>query len=115
MPRSLMQSGFLRTLRAIFTVLLVLAAVGAVIGYTWRESERTTAIKRGEALQQANTMVTGLVNSYAEQLNRQILALDQTLEMLAREWEADPRRFNLETLRVRSSLLNGISRDMFLA
>jgi len=110
-----MSSGFLRAVRAVLSVVLILGLAGSLIAYAWYTSEQTTAARRAEAIEQANAVVTGIVASYGEQINRQILALDQTLATMAQEWEADPRRFNLEVSRARSSVISGISRDMFLA
>ena len=72
---------------------------------------------RGAAAETLRTSatVTGLAANYSQLINRQILALDQSLDMMAHEWEADPRRFDLDNARARSKVLTGISRDMFLA
>ncbi len=110
-----MSSGFLRKVRALVVVLLILGLAGSLIGYAWYSVNQTTETRRNEAIEQANAIVTGIAGSYAEQINRQILALDQTLDMMARELEADPRQFNLEISRARSQVISGISRDMFLA
>ncbi len=71
--------------------------------------------QQSDAIQRTNAIVTGLAASYAEQISRQTLALDQTLDMMTRDWEADPRGFNLERERARAMILKGVSRDMFLA
>src|SRR5579864_6999165 len=110
-----MSSGFFQFIRALLIVVLTAATAAAAITYAWYAAERTTEAQRLETVQRANTLVTGLAANYSEQINRQILALDQTLDTLVREWEADPRRFNLETSRARARILTGISRDMFLA
>jgi len=104
-----MLPGFLRSARFGLLALGALVLTGGVIGFTWYSTERTTEEQR------TNATVTGLAASYTEQIKRQILALDQTLATMARDWEADPRQFNLETARARSAVLAGISRDMFLA
>ncbi len=96
-------------------VLLVLGLAGGVIGATWLVTERGIQVQRRDAEQRANALVVGLAASYTEQISRQILALDQTLDTLVREWEKDPRGFNLEVERGHAKSLAGISRDMFLA
>ena len=109
-----MLSGFLRSARFGLSVLATLAVAGGVIGFTWYTVARTTEAQRRDAIQQTDAIVTGLAASYAEQVSRQTLALDQTLAAMARDWEADPGRFNLEAARERATILTGISRDMFL-
>jgi signal transduction histidine kinase/DNA-binding NarL/FixJ family response regulator len=106
---------FPRSARFGLSVLATFALAAAVIGSTWYAAERTTEAQRIDAVQRTNAIVTGLAASYTEQINRQTLALDQTLDLMVRDWEADPRQFNLETARQRSAILTGISRDMFLA
>jgi signal transduction histidine kinase/DNA-binding NarL/FixJ family response regulator len=108
-------SGFLRVIRYTVAILLTLTFAAGVIGATWYFSESSTSVQREEAIQRANATVSGLAVNYDEQITRHILALDQTLADMARDWEADPRRFDLETSRARAKILTGISRDMFLA
>jgi signal transduction histidine kinase/CheY-like chemotaxis protein len=110
-----MLSGFLRSARFGLSVLATLVVAGGVIGFTWYTVAQSTNAQRREAVQQADAIVTGLAASYAEQISRQTLALDQTLAMMVRDWQADPGRFNLEADRERATILTGISRDMFLA
>ena len=97
-------------LAALLTVLLAAGAIGA----TWWLTEGAIVTQREQTRQQAEARVTAIAATYAEQLNRQILAFDQTLGVMTREWEANPSTFNLEAWRARSSVLSGISRDMFL-
>ena len=107
--------GLLRSTRALLAVLLILATAGAIIGAVWYAARITTEARRLDTIQRTDATATGLAANYSEQINRQILALDQTLEMMVQEYESDPRRFNLENARSRARILNGISRDMFLA
>jgi signal transduction histidine kinase/DNA-binding response OmpR family regulator len=110
-----MLPGFLRSARALLAASLILGSAAAVIAGTWYAADRTAKEQRLEALQRTNAAVSGLTANYSEQIARQILALDQSLDTMVQEWEGDPRRFNLENARARSKILNGISRDMFLA
>ncbi|MSP02817.1 MAG: response regulator [Acetobacteraceae bacterium] len=110
-----MMPGFLRSARYIVGILLILAAAAGVIGYAWYAAIQSTAAQREDALVRANGIAGGLAAAYTDQITRQILALDQTMDLMVKEWEADSRRFNLEAMRARARVLTGISRDMFLA
>ena len=107
-------SNSLRTGKYILAALVTLALTGVLIAFTWYETNHLSNAQRKEAVERAETAVTGLTATYAEQINRHILALDQSLDVMTREWEADPRGFNLEVWRARATVLAGISRDMFL-
>jgi signal transduction histidine kinase/CheY-like chemotaxis protein len=107
-------SGLSRSAKYLIGALLVLGSAVGGDGATWYMARKTVAEQRQEAIQRTNTTVTGLAGIYADQINRQIIALDQTLDMMVKDWSADPRRFNLETSRAASNVLAGISRDMFL-
>ncbi len=109
-----MKPGLSRFLRASTALLAILGATGGTTGLAWYMTSRSTAARQAEVLSQAHTIVNGLAAAYAEQIGRHVLALDQTLDLIAREWEADPRGFNLETIRARSRILDGIARDMIL-
>jgi signal transduction histidine kinase len=110
-----MRPGFLRSARYVLAIVLTIAAAAGIIGFAWRTADSTTEAQRLAAVQRANAMVAGLAANYNEQISRHILALDQTLSDMVRDWESDPRRFNLEVERARARVLTGISRDMFLA
>jgi signal transduction histidine kinase/CheY-like chemotaxis protein len=110
-----MLPGFLRSARTLLFASLTIVMAAAIIGITWRAAEKTIDAQRADALTRTDATVTGLSANYSQQISRQILALDQSLDMMVHEWEADPRRFNLENARERSKVLTGISRDMFLA
>jgi len=105
----------MRNARYLLSALLTVGLAAGAIGYTWYTAERTTDEQQAATSQRADALVTSLAASYGEQINRQILALDQTLADLARDYEADPRRFNMEQERENAPILNGISRDMLLA
>ena len=104
----------LRTGKYVMAALLTLSLAGVMIGFTWHATNRIVAAQEQDTIQRAGTIVTGLSATYAEQLNRHVLALDQSLDVMVKEWESDPRRFNLEVWRARATVLAGISRDMFL-
>jgi signal transduction histidine kinase/CheY-like chemotaxis protein len=114
-PLTVILTGFLRSVRILLSVVVILATSAGIIGLTWRTANRTIEDQRSEAEQRTKATVDGVAASYAEQLGRQIMALDQALDTLVRDQEADPRRFNLEAARERARILTGIARDMFLA
>ena len=91
-----MKPGFLRTARLILAILTILGSAGATIGYAWYAASRSSAQRREEAVALANGTAAGLAAAYAEQIGRHVLALDQSLSLIAREWETDrlplPRR-----------------------
>jgi CheY-like chemotaxis protein/signal transduction histidine kinase len=107
--------GFLRSASTIVSALAILAGAAGIVGFTWFAAGRTIAAQRDEAVLRMNATATGLANTYADQINRQILALDQTLDSMAQVYETDPDHFDLVTLNGRARVLTGISHDMFLA
>jgi DNA-binding response OmpR family regulator/signal transduction histidine kinase len=111
---TVMLPGFPRSARARTIALLILGLACVAVGSAWYHTERTAAAQERDAIQRTNAIVTGLAANYAEQINRQILALDQTLDTMVQEWEADPDHFRLETWHARSRVLTGISGEMFL-
>ena len=106
---------FLGSIRNLLIVLPMLALAAAGTVAVWREARVSVAYEQAEAEKRSNLVLTGLASLYADQINRQILAIDQTLDSMVREWEAEPRKFNLEASRARALVLTGLSRDMFLA
>ena len=104
----------LRSTRHIAGALLVLALAAAGSGSAWYVARQSTAERLAETEERTKLLTTGLAATYAELINRQIVAFDQTLDSLVREWESDPG-FDLEASRSRAAILNGLSRDMFLA
>jgi signal transduction histidine kinase/DNA-binding response OmpR family regulator len=111
---TVMLPGSPRSARSRTIALLILGLACVATGSAWYHTERTAAAQERDAIERTNVIVTGLAANYAEQINRQLLALDQTLETIVQEWEADPDHFRLETWRARSRVLTGISGEMFL-
>ncbi|MFL5256541.1 MAG: PAS-domain containing protein, partial [Rhodopila sp.] len=92
---------------------IILTAIG-LIALTWVGTMRAIHVQRQENLTRVNAILTNQALTLTEQVNRQLLALDQTLRMLVTAWETNPGAFDLEVLRSQAVVLNGISRDMIL-
>lgn len=94
--------------------LAILAAAAGLIALTWGGARHAIQMQRIEASARITAIVANQALTFTEQVNRQIMALDQTLRILVHAWEADPRHFDLEAWRNQSVVLSGISRDMLL-
>jgi len=92
---------------------IILTAIG-LIALTWVGTMRAIHVQQQENLTRVNAILTNQALTLTEQVNRQLLALDQTLRMLVTAWETNPGAFDLEVLRSQAVVLNGISRDMIL-
>jgi CheY-like chemotaxis protein/PAS domain-containing protein len=89
----------------------VMAAAG-LIALTWVGTVRAVGAQRAETTVRVTATLANQALAFSEQINRQLLALDQTLRTLAASWEADPGQFDLEASRRRTVVLRGLSRDM---
>ncbi len=92
----------------------IVVAVAALIALTWFGTNSAITAQRDQTSARITSSVTSQASAFALQINRQILAIDQTLQDMTRAWEADPAHFNLEARRAASLVLTGISRDMLL-
>jgi CheY-like chemotaxis protein len=92
---------------------IILAAIG-LIALTWIGTLRAIHVQRLETAARVNATLANQALTLGEQINRQLLALDQTLGMFASAWAANPSNFDLEAQRRQAVILNGISRDMIL-
>ncbi len=93
---------------------IVLAAV-CLIALTWVGTTRAIYAQRLENTARVTATLGNQALTFTEQINRQILALDQTLRILVTAWQSNPRGFDLEAWRTQAAVLNGLSRDMVLA
>ena len=91
-------------------ILLVLG----ILASTWAVTYASIRSERAETEMRASTLLSNEALTLSEAINRQFLAVDQTLLFMARTWESDPDHFNLEPLRSDSLVLSGISRDVVL-
>ena len=92
---------------------IILAAI-CLIALTWVGTTRAIYAQRLENTARVTATLTNQALTFTEQINRQILALDQTLRILVTAWQNNPRGFDLEAWRTRAAVLNGLSRDMVL-
>lgn len=107
-------TAFLRTAGALLGGLLIISAAGGATGYACYTARVSTGQMRDDALQHARDTARGLAASYADQIGRQLLGFDQTLEAMVRDQEANPARFNLKDWQAKAVTLNGVTRDMFM-
>ncbi len=91
-------------------VLLILGLIALTCAATYRSIRGQHA----ETEVRVNTLLTNQTLALSEEINRQFLAVDQTLRVLAHAWEGEPDRFNLEQRRADAAVLSGLSRDMIL-
>jgi signal transduction histidine kinase/ActR/RegA family two-component response regulator len=92
---------------------IVLATVCLIV-LTWVGTTRAIYAQRLENTARVTATLSNQALTFTEQINRQILALDQTLRILVTAWQNNPRGFDLEAWRIRAAVLNGLSRDMVL-
>jgi signal transduction histidine kinase/CheY-like chemotaxis protein/HPt (histidine-containing phosphotransfer) domain-containing protein len=92
----------------------IVFAAAVLIGLTWMGTLRAIHAQRLENAARVNATLSNQALTLAEQINRQLLALDQTLQMLVAAREKNPNDFNLESRRSQAVVLSGISRDMVL-
>nr|WP_294546696.1 PAS-domain containing protein [uncultured Rhodopila sp.] len=92
----------------------IVFAAAVLIGLTWMGTLRAIQAQRLENAARVSATLNNEALTLTEQINRQLLALDQTLQMLATAREQNPNDFNLESRRSQAVVLSGISRDMVL-
>ena len=93
---------------------LGIIAVLVLIVLTCAVTYRSILTQRAETVARVNTLLTNQTLALSEEINRQFLAIDQTLRVLARSWESDPNGFNLEQRRADAAVLSGLSREIIL-
>ncbi len=92
----------------------ILSAAVCLILLAWIGSSRAIDTQRRENLARVTATLADQAATFAEQIDRQILAIDQTLLILSTAREADPRQFDLKAWRNQTVALNGLSVDMVL-
>ncbi len=108
------RGGILRRDRQTLGGLAILVVVGCLIALTWFGTHGAIVAQRLEASTRVSATVTGQAFAFADQVGRQILAIDQTLRILVDAQERDPTTFDLEAWRARAVVLTGLSRDLLL-
>ena len=91
-------------------IILLLALIAATCAATYR----SIYTQRAETEARVNILLSNQTLALSEEINRQFLAVDQTLRILAHAWEDRPDVFVLERQRADAAALNGLSRDMIL-
>ena len=97
-------------LRSVLGIIAIIVLAILTGGATYR----SILGQRAETEARVNIALTSQALALSEQINRQFLAVDQTLLVLARAWEADPATLKLEDRRAEATVLSGLSRDMIL-
>ncbi len=85
-----------------------------LIAMVWIFTQRSITEQKIEISDRVTTTLTNQTLTFSEQIARQILSVDQTLRVLARAWEVDPARFEIDTWRSQSVASAGISRDILV-
>ncbi len=96
---------------ALWSAIGILLVLGS-IAVTWAITYASIRAQRVETQARAEVLLSNQATILAEQVERQLLAVDLALQFLARSWEADPAHFELEQRRTDSLVLSGISRDL---
>ena len=91
-----------------------LIAAACLIALTWLGTLEAIQAQRAENTSRVTASLANHALTFAEQINRQILGIDQTLRFFVTGWEANPRGFDLEAWRAQAVMLSGLSRDMVL-
>jgi len=97
----------------VFQTVIIVAAmllIGVTLIFTLISIDTETREARGRA----EGSVANLAIAVEWQLNRQLQAIDQTLQVLADDWKADPIRFDPQAWRKRSTLIGDVSLQVFL-
>lgn len=93
----------------------IILVAAALIALTWVSTLQAVEAQRREAIARVTATVSNQALTFSEQINRQLLALDQTLRILENAWESNPAQFDLEAWKSRAPALNGLIHDLVLA
>jgi signal transduction histidine kinase/FixJ family two-component response regulator/HPt (histidine-containing phosphotransfer) domain-containing protein len=94
--------------------IVILLAALVLVGLTWGFTLVSVDTEEREARVHAEGNVANLSRALEWQLNRQLLAIDQTLQILAAEWRNDPIKFDPAIWKKRSTLLGDISLQVYV-
>ena len=99
--------------RALSTALgIILILLAAVV--TCAATYRSILTQRAETEAKVQTSLISQAQTLSEEVNRELLAVDQTLLGLAKDWEADPASFKLRGRMAALPALGGLTHDMIL-
>jgi signal transduction histidine kinase len=96
------------------TAAVIVLAAASLIALTWVGTKEAVVAQRTENIARVDATLANQALTFTEQINRQLLALDQTLRILVATWQSNPQGFDLEAARKQAVVLNGLSRDMVL-
>jgi signal transduction histidine kinase/CheY-like chemotaxis protein len=94
--------------------IVILIAALVLVGLTWGFTLVSVDTEEREARAHAEGNVANLSRALEWQLNRQLLAIDQTLQILAAEWRNDPAKFDPAVWKRRSTLLGDVSLQVYV-
>ena len=98
-----------------FTLKALVVAAALVLGaLTWGFTVVSVDTDQREAQSHAEGNVSNLALAVEWQLNRQLQAIDQVMQLLSAQWKTDPIHFDPESWKKRSSLLGDVSLQVFL-
>jgi signal transduction histidine kinase/DNA-binding NarL/FixJ family response regulator len=92
--------------------IVIVAAV--LIGLAWGAANIAIHADRDQAEARAEASVSVEALAFEQQIQRQLLAFDQTLRFLRQQWEQDPRYFDLGAGRAHAVLLSEVSGSLFM-
>jgi signal transduction histidine kinase/DNA-binding LytR/AlgR family response regulator len=90
----------------------LLLAAGSLILVIWLAMFASLHERWRETNQQANATVSNLAVAYGWQEHREVQAVEQTLRVIAAQWEADPAHFDPFRMSTRSALLADVSEQV---
>jgi signal transduction histidine kinase/ActR/RegA family two-component response regulator len=85
-----------------------------LVALTWFGTVFAVDAERSEARAHVQADVSNQALVFEDQLAREFLVLDQTLRILEREWEDNPRAFDIQEWRQRVLVLRDISLHIFI-
>src|ERR1700712_1298817 len=94
---------------------VVLLAGMALIGLTWLGTLSALTTEQRTVVAHENAELANKVLLLETQIRRQLLAVDQTLRILQREWERDPAGFDLKAWQRRAKVFADRDLQVYIA
>lgn len=92
----------------------ILLAALCLITLTWLGTINAIRAERREARARIEADASNEALAFGDQLDQKLLAFEQTLRILGREWEADPAHFDLAGWRNRAVVLSDPALQIFI-
>jgi signal transduction histidine kinase/DNA-binding LytR/AlgR family response regulator len=92
----------------------IICAAGVLIALAWGGALSAIRVDREAAEARAGQSVSMEALAFEQQVQRQLLAFDQTLRILRQQWEQDPDHFDLASGRAQAVLLNEVSGSLLM-